>query len=423
MNDMSDLVKECDGATRQNSPIWTITDEEVEQEAAGGSFLRPQNSGNRQVYMQRGRVFKPADPASLNLKETLPPGTYTIGVTQEGFHLEQVEDFSPPPRLYGDVDSKARRILDTFIDRPSGTGVLLSGNKGSGKTMLAKRISQLALDERGIITILISQPICGEAFNTFLQDIQQPAIVIFDEFEKVYDNEKQPKLLTIFDGTYPSKKLFVLTCNDRWRVDSHMHNRPGRIYYAIEFGGLNAEFIKEYCEINLKNRQHLPGIVNVGALFNEFSFDMLKALVEEMNRYKETATQAMRMLNIKPQADSGINYTIKVMREGKELLADRTYPTTLSRSPLALFEDFHIRLYVQDDEDEDSGRKRSRRAKREHRPGYILKNEEFSVTIGDLLRFDSATRVFTFKTHMVDTFVVFQREVKSIAPSVNYDAF
>jgi hypothetical protein len=98
---------------------------------------------NRHVYFRKGRVFKPADPMSLNMSHELPPGTYTIGVTQEGFHFEQVDDFCLPDKLYGDIDTKARRIIDTFVDRPSGTGVLLSGNKGSGKTMLAKHISQL----------------------------------------------------------------------------------------------------------------------------------------------------------------------------------------------------------------------------------------------------------------------------------------
>lgn len=149
------------------------------------------------VYFQSGRRFTPADPAALNLKDALPPGTYTIGRTETGFFLEQLDNFSLPTRLYGDVDANARRILNTFLGRPSGTGVLLSGNKGSGKTMLAKRIAQLARSELGLIAILISRPLCGEEFNLFLQGIQQPAVVIFDEFEKVYDREAQPKLLTV----------------------------------------------------------------------------------------------------------------------------------------------------------------------------------------------------------------------------------
>jgi hypothetical protein len=46
---------------------------------------------------------------------------------------------------------------------------------------------------------------------------------------------------------------------------------------------------------------------------------MLKALVEEMNRYNETPTEALEMLNAKPEYDDGAKYEIKLIDGGKEI--------------------------------------------------------------------------------------------------------
>jgi hypothetical protein len=49
---------------------------------------------------------------------------------------------------------------------------------------------------------------------------------------------------------------------------------------------------------------------------------MLKALVEEMNRYGETAQEAMKMLNAKPEFDEGSKYKVTVVPVGSAPLSD-----------------------------------------------------------------------------------------------------
>ncbi len=253
-------------------------------------------------FLRNGNTWKVASEESMDLHQTLPVGNYTIKQDMFGnMFLEMVDAFPRPSKLYGDTEKNAMKILNTFMDRPSSTGVMLNGEKGSGKTLLAKVLSLRAAEQHGIPTIIINQPWTGDAFNKFLQDIEQPCIVMFDEFEKVYDNEHQEAALTLLDGVFPSKKLFIITCNDKWRVNEHMRNRPGRIYYMLDFKGLEAEFIREYCQDNLKAKEHIERIINIAVMFDSFNFDMLKALVEEMNRYNESPAEALKMLNAKPE--------------------------------------------------------------------------------------------------------------------------
>lgn len=108
-------------------------------------------------FVKRGNTFAPVDAASLVVIETLPVGTYTVGATPAGFHFEQIDNFELPQKVYGDTIKNADRILATFADRPNATGVLLEGEKGSGKSMLLKEISIMGR-ALGMPTIVINSP-------------------------------------------------------------------------------------------------------------------------------------------------------------------------------------------------------------------------------------------------------------------------
>lgn len=258
-------------------------------------------------YIRRGNTYRVSSTDALDISDTLPAGNYMVQYDQNNgeYFLETISPFEIPSKLYGDVTKNADRIINTYHTRTSSTGLLLTGTKGSGKTLLSKSLSNSLLKE-GIATIVINECLYGDLFNKFIQSIDQPAIIMFDEFEKVYNHEKQEQILTLLDGVFPTKKLFIFTSNDNRRINEHLCNRPGRIFYTIRYVGLDDEFIRQYCDDVLINKSYISEICRLAVLFSEFNFDILKALVEEMNRYDESPEDALKILNAIPD-ESGAN--------------------------------------------------------------------------------------------------------------------
>lgn len=358
-------------------------------------------------FLKSGNTFRVSTKEAMDLHEKLPAGNYVVKeMPMDGpLYLEHIESFEIKGKRYGDLDKNTDRILNTFMDRSSSTGVMLAGEKGSGKSLLAKNLAIEAAARLEIPTIVINAPWVGDKFNAFMQMIEQPCVVLFDEFEKVYDSDDQEKALTLLDGVFPSKKLFILTCNDKWRVDQHMRNRPGRLYYMLDYKGLDTAFIIEYCEDNLKDKSHTEKLCQIASLFSQFNFDMLKATVEEMNRYNEAPEIALRMLNVKPEFDSGNKYSIKIIKDGEELKETDLDQQEWSGNPLQGQVSIHFKSY-EDEKDEDGDE--------------VWDWERVRFSPADLTKIDSQTGKFVFVGKDGTTLVLNKVKEKTYS---YYDAF
>ncbi len=364
-------------------------------------------------FLRRGTSFNPTSEAALDMHTELPAGNYIVKQDPHSgaLYFDGVDSFDVPNVLYGNTTKHANRIMNTFGDRSASTGVLLTGEKGSGKTLLAKVISSMSKD-LGYPTIIINAPWKGDSFNQLIQAVTQPCVVFFDEFEKVYDENDQEAILTLLDGVFPSKKLFLLTCNNQYRVNQHMHNRPGRLFYSIEFSGLEQQFIREYCNDRLDNKHHIDSVCQVGALFNQFNFDMLKALVEEMNRYNESPHEALSILNAKPRRDGGTEYDVALFINGERQVID--WPEIWNDSPVAGTERIEIHYIPTVTSNKKSSKRDCSFIELEaemERGGAVSDSDDNTLiqyfTVDDITKVDPGTGIFTFTNRdgAVATFV------------------
>lgn len=235
-----------------------------------------------------------------SLLPRLPAKIYSVEFSpMTGYYLKQdVEITGSLSSLYGNVSKIANRVLDTYFNRNKSTGAAFYGEKGTGKSLQIREICHKAL-ARDIPVLLVSEQHSGDDFNQFIADIRQKAVVVFEEFDKVYhDNDAVNSLLTLLDGLYNSDKLYLFSTNSA--LPTYMSNRPSRIYYAYEYGThIAKEIIEQYCVDNLKDTSRIEDILKLAIVAPLFNFDMLQTLVEEMNRYpEESLSTLMDSLNV-----------------------------------------------------------------------------------------------------------------------------
>ena len=253
-------------------------------------------------------------PSSDGLLQKLPPAIYEVNFTNElGFHLIRKHDNYPlPSDLYNFNNTEVKSDLATlFLNRfnaeHNNLGVMLIGEKGTGKSLLMKRTANLAI-ELGMPVIAVENSYNSEQLAKFLSSIKDNAVVLFDEFEKKYDPDEDPEnrpsqagLLSFFDGTSVYRKLIIVTANDRDGINEFFLNRPSRIRYVIDYKGLTPEFVSNYLQEKLIYPEIVQSVLDELELVPSINFDLLRNVVEEINLLYplESIKAIMSITNIK----------------------------------------------------------------------------------------------------------------------------
>ena len=127
---------------------------------------------------------------TLKSYDNLPAKTYTVRFAQmSGFYLEERTDLAVQEKVYGVHTAKADKVLKSFALFKRSMGVILSGDKGIGKSLFARCLCERAV-AAGHPVIIIDQFIPGIA--AYIESIDQEAVFLFDEFDKTFGDIPAP---------------------------------------------------------------------------------------------------------------------------------------------------------------------------------------------------------------------------------------
>ena len=186
--------------------------------------------------------------------DLIPGKVYSLSkdTYADDLYLKEDKDFEFPEKYYlNESDSRfINKTVRTFNNTNKlTTGILLSGLKGSGKTLMAKKIAVTS----NLPIIVVGQNIGASEIEPFFAKINTNVCVIFDEIDKYWTTRY---LLGFLDGVKPScKKLVLCTCNDEEEIDEYLNDRCSRIRYKKSFNCLTKDTVEGIMNDMLPNKE------------------------------------------------------------------------------------------------------------------------------------------------------------------------
>lgn len=255
---------------------------------------------------------------SLRVYEKLPAQSYVVRFSdRRGFYLSKYVDMEiTEEKVYGVHEAKIPKVMNSFAEMNRSLGVILSGDKGIGKSLFANMLSCAAM-EQGLPVIVVDTYYSGIA--SYIESIEQEALILFDEFDKTFgdvrarDGESKPQtaLLSLFDGLSGGKKLFVITCNNLHSLSDYLLNRPGRFHYHMRFEYPSVSEIRMYLQDKLSEEYYgeIDSVIAFSSKVN-LNYDCLRAITFELN-HGLTFKEAIQDLNILNMNNRNYKLTLK----------------------------------------------------------------------------------------------------------------
>lgn len=237
---------------------------------------------------------------------------YSSGI---GTYLEEGKDFEFPKNYI--LSKEDNRFVNKTISAFNNTakmttGVMLSGTKGSGKTLMAKHIAM----QTGLPVIVIDPAVHSSDCEEFFSKTDTPCCMIFDEIDKYWNVSR---LLTFLDGVRPTcKKLVVCTCNKEKDIDEYLNDRCSRIRYKKIFTSLDRTAAKAVILDIVGDEQKAEEATNY--LFDNaklISYDNTMIFAEEIRNNSteslDTIFSDLNMTSTKEEKEKSVQEKLKEM--------------------------------------------------------------------------------------------------------------
>ena len=131
-------------------------------------------------WLQSNNTYKKVE-GDFSTVETVPVGIYNIGLSMSGWYLEKYADkFTFDYKIYGLQTEFCEHVLKTYKNTKGNFGIMLTGTKGTGKTVTAKILANYF---NLPVIIVKDMGDSNQAMIEYLSGFNFDCVLFFDEFE------------------------------------------------------------------------------------------------------------------------------------------------------------------------------------------------------------------------------------------------